>query len=469
MIKISPNTQVVLGNRKIQKNLHDTLNKSLASRQSAVAEVENWEALRQHARSVKMYTLSRLGYYLEELERSVEEQGGHVIWAETGQEAVDFILDLMHQKGARKVVKSKSMMSEELHLNEAFTRAQVEAVETDLGEFIVQLAGEVPFHIVGPALHKSRKEIGQLFEKKLGTAPTDDVNEIANIARRLLRSHFLTTTVGITGVNFAVAESGTLAIVENEGNARLTVSSPQVHIALMGVEKVIPRVSDLAVFLKLLIRSATGQKITSYVNLINGPRREGELDGPEEFYLVLIDNGRSRILADHYLRQTLTCIRCGACQNICPVYQRIGGHAYASTYQGPIGAILTPQLSSTAAAPEHPFASSLCGACYEVCPVKIEIPHILLKLREKTQKEKDQVAAHLPLERIGMQLWAWMMSSPRRFELSGRLMRFFHKWLVVDGKIKMSLPPFHQWTLHRDLPVVPEHSFRELYRRKEGL
>ena len=468
MIKISANTESALANLQIQKNLSNTLPKILEARGQAVSTVPNWEELRQYAGDVKRHTLSQLDDYLPQLEENVLANGGSVVWAQTPQDAVGFIVDLLRKKRVSKVVKSKSMVSEEIHLNQALEEAGVDPVETDLGEYIVQLAGEVPFHIVGPALHKSKKEIADLFVEKLGMAPTDDVHKIAETARKLLRQHFMSAKVGITGVNFAVAETGTMVVVENEGNARLSVSAPEIHIAVMGIEKVIPRAVDLPVFLKLLTRSATGQKITSYVNMITGPRRAGELDGPREFYLVLLDNGRSRILADGYLRQTLACIRCGACQNVCPVYQRIGGHAYGSTYQGPIGAILTPQLGNLHQAPEHPYASSLCGACYDVCPVKIEIPHILLNLRQKAQTQKNEKAAHLPLEKFSMQVWAWTMSSPSRYARLGRAMRTLQRFFIKDGQLRIPTVPLSRWTRHRELPEIPPLSFRDLYPNKES-
>lgn len=467
MIRITPHTRAALENLQLQKNLNHTLGKALHSRDEAVGEVSNWEELREHAHRVKAHTLARLDHYLEKLEEQVRSRGGTVIWAETAQEAAHFVLDLARARDIRKIVKSKTMLGEEIHLNQELERAGIQVVETDLGEYIVQLSEESPSHIIAPALHKSRREIAELFVQKLGMSPTDDAAEITATARRLLREHFLTARLGITGVNFAVAETGTMVVVENEGNARLSVSVPQIQVALMGIEKVIPRSVDLAVFLKLLSRSATGQQMTSYVNFITGPRRNGELDGPQEFYLVLLDNGRSKLLDDPFLRQTLFCIRCGACLNVCPVYQRIGGHAYGSTYQGPIGAILTPQLLSVQEAPEHPYASSLCGACAQVCPVKIEIPHILLKLREKVQRRKNDRAARIPLEKLAMQTWAWVMSSPARYERFGHWARRLQKPFERDGKLRIPFPPFSRWLERRDLPALPGRSFRDLYREQE--
>ncbi|MCZ6877954.1 MAG: LutB/LldF family L-lactate oxidation iron-sulfur protein [Acidobacteria bacterium] len=463
MIKISANVQSALADETLQGNLRRALVDTPHPRDEAVSEVPNWEELRRYARDVKAHTLSRLPVYLQSLEEKVLEQGGKVIWAETGQEAVQFILDLSHRRGVREVVKGKSMLSEEIHLNRALERAQIKPVETDLGEYVIQLAGEKPSHLVAPALHKSRKEIADLFVQKLGMAPTGDVLEIIATARKLLRHHFLTARMGITGVNFAVAETGTIVIVENEGNVGLSVSVPEIHIALMGIEKVIPRSRDLAVFLKLLIRSATGQKMTSYVNCLNGPRRSDELDGPQEFYLILVDNGRSKILADDFMRQSLSCIRCGACLDVCPVYQTIGGHAYGSTYQGPIGAILTPLLTSVGEAPEHAFASSLCGACYEVCPVKIQIPQILLKLRERVQSERNGKTARISLEKAAMQVWARVMCSPALYTRLGGWARILQNTFWKNGKPKLPFPPFSRWLKHRDLPALAERSFRELY------
>ena len=467
MIKITSSTRSALQNTQLQKNLRYTLSKTIHSRNQTVAQVTNWEELRQHAHQVKAHTLSKLADYLEELEKRVLERGGQVIWAETAQEAVRFVVDLARRKGVRKVVKGKTMLGEEIHLNEELEKAHIQAVETDLGEYIVQLSRETPSHLIAPALHKSRGEIADLFAEKLGMEPTDDVQSITMTARKLLRHQFLSARMGITGVNFAVAETGTLVIVENEGNARISVSAPEVHIALMGIEKVIPRSSDLAVFLKLLAHSATGQKLTSYVNFITGPRRPGELDGPEEFYLVLVDNGRSALLRDEFLRQTLFCIRCGACLNVCPVYQRIGGHAYQSTYAGPIGAILTPQLLTVGEAPEHPFASSLCGACYETCPVKIEIPHILLKLREKVQHSKNERAVSLSLEKFAMQFWAWVMGSAAYYARAARWARIVQKLFLRNGRLEIPFPPFRHWMEKRDLPPLAPESFRELYRGEE--
>lgn len=464
MIEIKPNIAKALENAQLQRNLAHTLGNTLKSRDEVVSEVGNWELLRDHARQVKLHTLDHLRDYLTQFESNVQANGGSVFWADSARDAVRFIIKESQARGARRVIKSKSMLGEEIDLNHALEGAGFQVTESDLGEFIIQLAGETPAHIVLPALHKSKKEVSELFAEKLGSEVTDDITELTAIARRTLRQHFLEADIGISGVNFAVAETGTIVVVENEGNARMSMSAPRLHFAVMGIEKIIPRMEDLPVFLKLLTRSATGQRITSYVNLISGPRKEGEQDGPDEFFVVLVDNGRSRIHADPFLRQTLACIRCGACQNICPVFQRIGGHAYGSVYQGPIGAILTPQLLGGKAAPEHAFTSSLCGACKDVCPVKIEIPEILLELRAEAQTDPEK---GLPsaLEHGGMRVWSWLMSHTFLYDVSSWLLHRFRRLVVRHGKMRLPFGPFAAWQQHRDLPEIPNRSFRELFRK----
>ncbi|UCF36660.1 MAG: iron-sulfur cluster-binding protein [Acidobacteriota bacterium] len=466
MIEIKPNIPGALANQQLQRNLKHTLTGSLESRNAAVAAVPNWQDLRNHARQVKLHTLERLDLYLERLETKIEANGGKVVWAEDTAAAVAAIVEIARSRSARKVVKSKSMLTEEIHLNPALEDAGLDVVETDLGEYIVQLCGEVPSHLVTPALHKSKEEVAELFIEKLGMTPTDDIGELTQAARRVLRQHFLSADVGISGVNFAVAETGTLVVVENEGNARLSTSVPRTHIAIMGIEKVIPRVSDLAVFLKLLIRSATGQKVTSYINLISGPRRAGEVDGPEEFYLILVDNGRTKVHSDLHFRQSLACIRCGICLNVCPVFQKIGGHAYGSVYQGPIGSVLTPQFLSESVAPQHPFASSLCGACKEICPVKIEIPDLLLELRQRVQ---EKTTKGRPFgEKAAMIVWAWMMTSPFRYKLASWLVTRIARRFISKGKPLLNFPPLSAWQKKRDLPPIPARSLKELYRARGG-
>jgi L-lactate dehydrogenase complex protein LldF len=361
------------------------------------------------------------------------------------------------------------MTTEEIDLNERLEHHQLEAVETDLGEYIIQLAHERPTHIVAPAMHYTRYDVADIFTKRLHIERETVPEKQTMIARGILREKFLAADIGISGANFLVADSGAVVIVENEGNARLSTSAPKIHIAIAGIEKIIPRAQDLATFLKLLGRSATGQWMSAYMSFLSGPRRPGEIDGPDEFYVVLVNNGRTKLLADRNKRQSLYCIRCGACLNTCPVYRRIGGHAYPWVYSGPIGAILTPQFKGITHAPTLPFASSLCGACAEVCPVKIDIPKILLELRSDVKKAEAREKPNR-LERLAFRLFAWLMTHPRAYEMAGRMAASFappsdRGWLRAVPPL-MNIGPVKAWLAQRDLPPSPTHSFRELWRRR---
>jgi len=427
-------------------------------RRAALATVPDWEGARDRARAIKDETLAHLDRYLEEFTANAERAGARVHWARDATEACDIIGEIAEQRGARTVVKSKSMASEEIHLNAALARRGIEPVETDLGEYIVQLAGETPSHIVVPAIHKTKAQIGALFADKLGIAPSDDVATLTAAARAALRRRFAEADLGISGVNFAVAETGTILILENEGNARLTTSLPRTHVALMGIEKVIPRFADLDVFLQLLPRSGTGQVLTAYQSLLTGTKRTPEDEGPEELHIVVLDNGRSRMLASAVTRQSLACIRCGACLNACPVYRQIGGHAYGSIYPGPIGAVLSPQLFGLARSAALPYASSLCGACRDVCPVKIDIPALLLHLR--AQVVAHRVGEPRVLERLAFWIYAAVMVRPRLFE-----------WVMHAVRRLRIMPPLGAWTKWRDLRPLAPQSFREQWRaglRDEG-
>jgi len=419
-------------------------------RRSALATVPDWEGARDRARAIKDETLEHLDRYLEEFAANAERAGACVHWARDAAEACDIIGGIAERRGARTVVKSKSMASEEIHLNAALARRGIEPVETDLGEYIVQLAGETPSHIVVPAIHKTRAQIAALFAEKLGIAPSDDVTTLAAAARQALRRRFAEADLGISGVNFAVAETGTILILENEGNARLTTSLPRTHVALMGIEKVIPRFADLEVFLKLLPRSGTGQVLTAYQSLITGTKRRLQDEGPEELHIVVLDNGRSRMLASPVTRQALACIRCGACLNACPVYRQIGGHAYGSVYPGPIGAVLSPQLFGLARSAALPYASTLCGACRDVCPVKIDIPALLLHLR--AQVVAGRVGEPRSLERLAFRIYTAVMVRPRLFA-----------WLMRAVRSLRIMPPLGAWTKWRDLRPLAPQSFRELW------
>ncbi|HEX4594877.1 MAG TPA: lactate utilization protein B, partial [Bryobacteraceae bacterium] len=376
-----------------------------------------------------------------------------------GEEVADFVLALAKKKGARLIVKSKSMTSEEIHFNERLERHQLEAVETDLGEYILQLANQRPYHIVAPALHMTRYDVADVFTKRLGVDKEVVPENQTKIARAVLREKFLQADIGVTGANFLVADSGAVVVVENEGNARLSSSTPKIHIAVAGIEKLIPRAQDLAVFLDLLGRSATGQPLTVYTSFLSGPRRGEEMDGPDEFYLVLLDNGRTKLLKDPEKRQSLYCIRCGACLNHCPVYRKIGGHNYPWVYSGPIGAIITPQFHSITEDGWLPFASSLCGACAEVCPVKIEIPKLLLKLRSEVTEAKRRQGQG-GLERLAFQIFAWVMAHPKIYLLAGRIGATLAPLVPPVGPLK-------KWASQRTLPRPAKQSFHQWWAAKE--
>jgi len=446
-------------------------------RKATVCDYPGFEDLRQHAHNIKRHALDHLDCYLEMLERNVTAHGGQVVWARDSEEACKFVLDLARERGIDTVVKSKSMTTEEIHLNERLEEAGIDAVETDLGEYILQLNHERPFHILAPALHKTIGDVSKIFERKLHSKPETEPERLTAIARRALRRKFLEAGMGITGANFLLADSGGVVIVENEGNARLGTSAPRIHVAISGIEKVIPRTQDLAVFLKLLGRSATGQQLSVYTSLLCGPRRMGEPDGPAEFYLVLLDNGRTRLLKDPEKRESLFCIRCGACLNHCPVYRKIGGYSYPWVYSGPIGAILTPQYKGLGEDSWLPFASSLCGACGEVCPVKIDIPKILLLLREEIVESRTR-AHENRTEKLAFRFWAFVMRHPRLYErlatiASGVAPDSDDGW-IQSLPAWMQAGPVRAWLSQRDLPAPPAKSFRQLWRErphdpKEGI
>lgn len=435
-----------------------------------VEALPDYQELRTQAHRIKQHTLENLDYYLEQFESNLAAHGGQVVYARDGGEVVDFLAKLASQKQARLLVKSKSMTTEEIDLNDRLERHSLEVVETDLGEYIVQLAGERPYHIVAPALHKTRYQVADLFSQRLGVAYETAPEKQTKIARAALRQKFLAADIGLTGANFLVADSGAVVVVENEGNARLTTTAPLIHVAVAGIEKLIPRAQDLAVFLKLLGRSATGQPLTVYTSFLSGPRRAQEIDGPQEFYVVLLDNGRSRLLADRNKRQSLYCIRCGACLNHCPVYRKIGGYNYPWVYSGPIGAILTPQYMGVSRDPWLPFASSLCGACAEVCPVKIDIPAVLLELRSEVKKAQAREGQDR-LERLGFRVWAWVMRHPRIYEMLGLVGAAVMPEGESSGWLRgvpalLNRGPLGAWFSQRDLPRLPARSFRQAWRMR---
>ena len=439
------------------------------ARVRAIEEIgtQRWEELRERAKEIKAHTLDNLDYYLELAAEKVTHNGGQVHFARDAREANAIIAELARSRGVKLATKSKSMVSEETGLNRALADVGVEAVETDLGEYIIQLAGETPFHIIAPAMHKTRQDVSLLFEEKINRPNLVEIGEMAEAAREALRDKLLQADMGITGANFVVAETGTLVIVTNEGNGRFCTSAPRIHVAITGMEKVIPSLEDLAIFLRLLPRAATGQRITSYVSFVSGPRRTQDEDGPEEFHLVIVDNGRSRLLRDPELRESLSCIRCGACLNICPVYRKAGGHAYGWVYPGPIGSVISPMMVGLKDAKDLPYASSLCGACREVCPVKINIPHMLLKLRSRLMESE---AAEERAVTLWERLLAWsyyrLMSSPRTLSFVHKLGRAIQIPVARNGKIRtLPVPPISRWTRSRDLFALPPRSFRQIWDR----
>lgn len=430
----------------------------MAGNRRGYAALADSDKLRDHAKRIKEHTLAHLDSYLEQLEASVQRVGGQVHWAATAADARQLILDIARRAGCRHAVKSKSMTTEEIHLNPALEQAGIEVTETDFGEFIIQLAGERPSHLVAPAVHHTRESVARILSTKLGQQLPDDPRTLALTGRRVLREKFRGADLGISGANFAVAETGTIVLITNEGNGRLTTTCPRVHVALMGMEKVIPRWADLPVFLKLLARAAAGQTLSVYTTMITGPRRPGEADGPEEFHLVILDNGRSRVLATPF-RESLQCIRCGACLNACPVYRRIGGHAYGGVYSGPIGSILTPLYDSVSENPQLPHASSLCGACQAACPVRINIPHMLIGLRELQHHEKPG-----RWEELAYRLWCEVLRRPGLYRLALRSARLLLRPLARGGWLKRLPGPGDGWTSIRDFPAPATRSFRERWR-----
>ncbi len=441
-------------------------------RRAVMAELPHAPALRQQGRGSRLRALNELPELLEQLETNLTARGGHVLWAQTGEEANQHIIDICQRHDLKKGVKSKSMATEEIGLLEAFAKHGIEMVETDLGEYIVQINESHPSHIIMPVMHMTKEQIRDLFIDKLAMPPTDEASEMTAFIREHLRAKYIEADFGMSGGNFLIAETGTVVIVTNEGNGRLSTSIPRVHIAVVGIEKVIPTWEDFATLIQLLPRSATGQRLTVYVNAFNGPAQSSEPDGPEAFYLILLDNGRSDIYTSEY-SEALACIRCGACLNACPVYQNVGGHTYGWVYPGPIGAILTPLLKGKENAAPLPFASSLCGACKTACPVDINIPDMLLMLRHDLEHVQE------PLLRAGMKGYGFAFSHPLLYEAGGKVSSIATQAIatngdqgVSDGKKIENLPlPFiGHWTDNRDFPPMAKESFRAWWRKhKESM
>ncbi len=462
-----------LADAKLQAALKKLQGNFVKGRADRVAELDNFEELRTHAAAIRDRALNNLDVYLEEFEKNATARGAVVHWAETAADVNRIVCDLAAQYGVKKVVKSKSMVSEECALNDALEAAGVEVVETDLGEYILQLAKEPPSHIIAPVIHKGRDEISDLFADKHKRPRKTDITELTREAREMLRSHFLTADMGISGANFIVAETGTTLIVTNEGNGRMTTTLPRVHVAITGIEKVVPTLEDVTTLLRLLPRSATGQTISNYISFTTGVKDDAqgtgartadaqEATGAEHFHIVLLDAGRTKLIGSD-MQPMLRCIRCGACMNHCPVYQNVGGHAYGWVYPGPMGSILTPTYVGLENALDLPHASTLCNQCGVVCPVKIPLPDLMRKLREK-QVERGLRPWH---ERLGLRVWSWVAERPALYAALTRVVVRVLKWMGGSSKLIHYLPFAGGWTAGRDLPAPQGKTFRELYSRRE--
>jgi L-lactate dehydrogenase complex protein LldF len=452
--------KTAIADRRVVAAVHHATWHKMDARAAGMRMLRNPQRLRELAAQIKQHTLERLPEYLEQFTENVRRNGGQVYFAKDAAEARQIICELARSSGAKLAVKVKSMTTEEVELNPALQAAGVQVFETDLGEFIVQIDHDRPSHIVAPVIHKDRRQIATAMERELGCEYTEDPTALTMLARKYLRDVFRRCDLGISGVNFGVAETGTICICTNEGNGRMSTTRPRVHVALMGIEKVIPRLSDLAVFLKLLSRSSTGQPMGSYTSLITGPRRTDDADGPAEFHLVLLDNGRSDILAGPFA-EVLRCVRCGACLNACPVYRNIGGHAYHSVYPGPIGSLVTPLLDPRGDHHDLPRASSLCGACAAACPVKIDFPRLLVRMRAADR------AAQGRAKQVGIRGWLWAMRSEKRYRAAQRIMRA----IMPDddgGWTTHGVGPMGHWTAGRDLLPPATRSFRQLWQEELG-
>ncbi len=458
-------TQFKNASRHLAKDLRHrgliqtALGKYEVKRDEMKARFQDWQGARQVAAEIKFEAINHLDEHLAGFVEKLEARGTRVHWASTAEQARQIIVGICRDRQAKSIVKSKAMTAEEIHLNEALEKAGFDVVESDLGEFIVQLRNEAPYHIVFPAMHLTRGEIQELFQRKLGDAPSDNPEELTMVARRVLRKKYLEADVGITGANFAIAETGMVSVTENEGNARLTAALPRTMITLLGIEKVLPRLADLALFLPMLATAGAGQLISGYNTMYGGPRRPGEPDGPEEYHVVLLDNNRTAVLADASQRDALHCIRCGACLNVCPIFRNVGGQTYGTTYPGPIGSVITPHLRGLQEWKHLPFASSLCGACSEACPVKIDLHHHLLQLRRDARAEKP-----VWWEKLAFRGFALLVNTPWLWRVSlalGRVGQRFH------GLVKGSrLDPAYAWTQSREAPPLASRSFKQWWKAR---
>jgi len=416
-------------------------------------QFENLNLAREKAKNIKWKAIESLDKQLEKFEAAISRRGAKVIWAETAEQAKEEILRICKEKNCRSIVKSKSMVTEEIHLNEFLEKNDIESVETDLGEYIQQLDGEPPYHIVTPAMHKSKEDVAKLFSDKLGTDPALTPEQLTLVARQTLRKKYTEAEIGITGANFIIADAGAIAVTENEGNARLSCAWPRTHIVITGIEKIIPSLTDLALFWPLLATYGTGQRITVYNTIVTGPKQPGEVDGPDDMYVILLDNGRTNLLANEKTRESLYCIRCGACLNACPVYKNIGGHTYSTAYSGPIGSVITPHLKNMDEWKHLSYASSLCGNCTEVCAVKINLHELLLENRYEAVEEGNTSFA----ERTAWKMWKQAMLHRRFMNMGSSKMK---NW-VINKFLK-------DWKKHRGDIEFPKKSFNEMWRAKYG-
>ena len=456
-----PRAAEKLADPHLREALDGLESRFVPGRAKVIAELDNFEEIREAAAQIRSRALDHLDFFLEEFERNATARGATVHWAETQADVARIVCAIARDNGVRKAIKSKSMVSEECALNDALEAAGIEVVETDLGEYILQLGKEPPSHIIAPVIHKTKDQVSDLFATKHGKARKTDIDEMTREAREVLRPHFLSADMGISGANFIVAETGSTLIVTNEGNGRMVTTLPRVHVAITGIEKVVPTLEDVATLLRLLPRSATGQSISNYVSITTGTRASGELDGPEQFHIILLDGGRSRILAGEF-REILRCIRCGACMNHCPVYQSVGGHAYGWVYPGPMGSVLTPNYVGIEKALDLPHAATLCNQCGVVCPVKIPLPELLRKLREK----QFDLALRPRAERLALWAWTYLASRPRLYALvSGIGVRMLRRMRDHRGMIRR-LPLGRGWTDGRDMPAPSGRTFRTLYAQR---
>jgi L-lactate dehydrogenase complex protein LldF len=435
-----------------------TTDKLKSGKLSAMEELGHWELWRERGRMIREHTIRHLDYYLNQFAENVVRAGGHVHFCETADEAVQTFLAICDKHRAKLVAKGKSMVSEEIHLNQHLAERGITAVETDLGEYILQLAGETPSHLIIPAIHKNKRQIADLFSARAGQPFEPDTQQLAGYARKQLRNCFLEADIGLTGCNFGIAESGTITLVSNEGNGRMVSTIPKVQVVVMGMERLVPTFEDVEVMLNLLARSATGQKLTVYTSFLTGPRRSHDLDGPEELHVIILDNGRSAQLGDPKFQEVLHCIRCAACLNACPVYRHIGGHTYGSVYSGPIGAVLTPLLrQDLQEAGELAYASSLCGACYEACPVKIPLHDMLVELRYRRVKQKLTPG----MERVAFKTYATAFGKVTLYRVATKSAYYLQLPFVKEGAIRKGPGPLAGWTQSRLFPMKPRKSFRE--------